>query len=200
LTSALSSGSSLYNPGPLPEIVEEIVLYNPTPKPADAAVQLGQGTWEVFSAPHITKLLSSVGIRFEPVRFTLDGTHISSNVKFRAPLGVEGWLSAAGRLVPRPGGDTVEVAFTDFWVDYGAQALRKDITQGIRRAPGTLDQVITQLGRLAFFPQLSVYPVLYLDADLCVFKFKPMESTIACRKVGPPDVEVAASWTIDGEA
>ena len=213
LTSALSSGSSLYNPGPLPEIVEEIVLYNPTPKPADAAVQLGQvppargsrpasacprrrlrrmtraplhpfpqGTWEVFSAPHITKLLrhgawsvslprpresccplltpaprpapSSVGIRFEPVRFTLDGTHISSNVKFRAPLGVEGWLSAAGRLVPRPGGDTVEVAFTDFWVDYGAQALRKDITQGIRRAPGTLDQVITQLGRLAFFPQV----------------------------------------------
>lgn len=90
------------------------------------------------------------GIRFEPVRYTLDGSHISSNVKVQGPLGLSGWLSAAGRLVAKPDGNTVEVVFSDFWFDYGAEALRADITG--KRDAGPIDAVVTQLGRLGFFP------------------------------------------------
>lgn len=37
--------------------------------------------------------------------------------------------------------------------------------------------------RAAFFPQLAVFPVLYLDSDLAVFKFTPLDSAIACHRV-----------------
>lgn len=39
--------------------------------------------------------------------------------------------------------------------------------------------------RSAFFPQLAVFPVMYLDSDLCVFKFTPLDSLIAVHKVAP---------------
>ena len=142
------------------------------------------------------------GIRFEPVKYSLDGNHIWSNVKFKAPFGITGWLSAAGTLVARPDGDSVEVVFSEFWIDYGENSLRPDVTQAGGQGgkeKGPLDSVITQMGRMGFFPALSVYPVLYLDEDLCVFKFVPLDSTIACRRVGPVEVPDAMSWTIDPE-
>ena len=37
--------------------------------------------------------------------------------------------------------------------------------------------------RAAFFPDLSVFPVSYLDNDIAVFSFEPMETVIAVRHV-----------------
>lgn len=49
---------------------------------------------------------------------------------------------------------------------------------------GWLDPVVEGLGRALFLPQLSVFPVLYLDPDLSVFQFPPLQSNIGVRRVG----------------
>ncbi len=49
---------------------------------------------------------------------------------------------------------------------------------------GAVDTVVNSVGRLAFFPQFAVFPVKYLDSDLAVFSFPPLNgSFIAVRKV-----------------
>lgn len=39
------------------------------------------------------------------------------------------------------------------------------------------------MGRALFLPQLSVFPVLYLDPEISVFQFPPLSSNIAVRRV-----------------
>ena len=50
-------------------------------------------------------------------------------------------------------------------------------------AEGILDRVVGALGRAGFLPQYAVFPVLYLDDDMAVFRFPPLNSNIAVRKV-----------------
>lgn len=45
-----------------------------------------------------------------------------------------------------------------------------------------MDSAINALGRAAFFPQFAVFPVDYLDADMAVFTFPPLNSMIAVRR------------------
>lgn len=59
--------------------------------------------------------------------------------------------------------------------------LRTQIREGDATDP--VSQAIMQMGRLSFFPQFSVFPVLYLDPDLCVFQFKPLKTNVAVRRV-----------------
>lgn len=48
-----------------------------------------------------------------------------------------------------------------------------------------MDSVVNALGRAAFLPQFAVYLVKYLDADMAVFTFPPLNSSlIAVRRVG----------------
>jgi hypothetical protein len=46
-----------------------------------------------------------------------------------------------------------------------------------------VDPLVEALGRALFLPQFSVFPVLYLDAELSVFQFPPLSSNIAVRRV-----------------
>ena len=49
---------------------------------------------------------------------------------------------------------------------------------------GAVDAAVNVIGRAAFFPQFAVFPVKYLDADLAVFSFPPLnDSLIAVRRV-----------------
>lgn len=49
---------------------------------------------------------------------------------------------------------------------------------------GAVDTVVNSVGRMAFFPQFAVFPVKYLDDDMAVFSFPPLnDSLIAVRKV-----------------
>lgn len=48
---------------------------------------------------------------------------------------------------------------------------------------GFLDRVVGALGRAGFSPQFAVFSVLYLDDDMAVFRFLPLNSNIAVRKV-----------------
>ena len=36
-----------------------------------------------------------------------------------------------------------------------------------------------------FIPQLAVFPIHYLDKDICVFEFPPLDSKISVRKTAP---------------
>ena len=82
--------------------------------------------------------------------------------------------------------DSVEVSFDRFWVD-GPSTLREDIPPSETWNNGGLnlgvDNVVSSLGKTAFFPQLAVFPILYIDPDFCVFSFPIMNSKIAVRKI-----------------
>jgi hypothetical protein len=110
----------------------------------------------------------------------------SSNVRFSNPLLGSGWLSASGSLTAigdRP--ECVRVTFDRFWVDRGDN-LRATLPANGGGGGGGLEPLIESVGRAFFFPQLSVFPVLYLDQDLSVFQFTPLSSNIAVRRVAPP--------------
>jgi hypothetical protein len=56
-----------------------------------------------------------------------------------------------------------------------------------------VDPLVETLGRALFVPQLSLFPVLYLDPQLSVFQFPPLSSNIAVRRVAdaPPAASAA---------
>ncbi|KAG2434107.1 hypothetical protein HXX76_007834 [Chlamydomonas incerta] len=179
----LGEGLGLYNGAEQFEpAVKQLILENPTVAPGSFAVQLGQGTWQVFYAPHISKMSSAMSTQFTPIQYRLTGTALVSNVKYNSPLVGDGWLSAGGTMA-RKYDDAVEVSFDRFWVDFGADSLRADLPADAAKQLFTPDGVVGALGRAAFFPQLAVFPVLYLDSDLAVFKFTPLDSAIACHRV-----------------
>ncbi|CAG9460263.1 unnamed protein product [Pedinophyceae sp. YPF-701] len=184
---AVDSGCDVYSDliG-LESDIKALIAENPTSSPGYSASEIGQGSWQVFSAPHIAGFSKPVGIRFSPIRYHLDGSRISSNVRFEGKLPgvgkVAGWLSAAGTFSYEDD-TTVRVDFNDFWYDPD-ESLRMDVDSASRAAArSSADNVITQMGRLAFFPQFSKFPVLYLDDDICVFKFPPLDSAIACARI-----------------
>lgn len=82
--------------------------------------------------------------------------------------------------------DSVEVTFERFWID-GPSTLREDIPEAERWTNSGLDlgvdSVVSTMGRTAFFPQLAVFPILYLDQDLCVFSFPLFSSKVAVQKI-----------------
>ena len=45
-----------------------------------------------------------------------------------------------------------------------------------------MDSAVNVLGKAAFLPQFAVFPVKYLDADMAVFTFPPLNSLIAVRR------------------
>lgn len=52
----------------------------------------------MFYAPHIVGLSSVVGARLEPLRYTLEGGTLTSNVYYDSPIFGRGWLNASGAL------------------------------------------------------------------------------------------------------
>ena len=78
-----------------------LIAANPSAAPGPDTMTLGQGTWRVFHAPHLERLSSAVGARVEPIRYTLDGDRLFSNVRYSHPLLGAGWLSASGGFLGR---------------------------------------------------------------------------------------------------
>lgn len=180
----LQSGASLYKEGPeVGPAIDALIAENSTADPGPATLRLGQGTWEVFYAPHIAALSSTLGTRFQPLRYILKGDQLTSNVFYSSSLAQEGWLSSSGRLFSNEA-DTVEVAFDKFWLDIGSTKLRDSGPEGLAGVKGAVDAAVNAVGQAAFFPQFAVFPVKYLDTDLAVFSFPPLnDSLIAVRKI-----------------
>lgn len=49
---------------------------------------------------------------------------------------------------------------------------------------GPVDWFVQAAGKAMFFDGLSVFPVQYLDDDLCVFKFKAAGTVVAAQRIG----------------
>eukprot|EP00892_Ulva_mutabilis_P006536 jgi/Ulvmu1/4254/UM193_0002.1 len=151
-------------------------------------MSLGQGEWEVFQVPHIVNSTKPLGARFAPILYRLEGQNIFSHVKYNlGPLG-EGWLSASGTASTTK--DAMSIMFDKFWVDVGADALRRKLADpeaGQSEAGAAImnskDKLVTSIGCLAFIPQFANFPVYYVDEDITVFCFTVLSSTIAARKV-----------------
>lgn len=142
----------------------------------------GHGIWEVFYAPHITRLTSAVGTQIRPLRYILTDSGFISNVRYLSPVG-DGWLSAAGDYVVRDG-RTVEILFDSFWWDIGRDNLQPD-----PKGKGSIERTLVNItGKGAFIPSLSIYPVYYADKDIIIFEFTTLGTKIAARKVGPAAV------------
>lgn len=58
---------------------------------------------QVFYAPHISRMSSVLGTRFQPIQYRLTGDSLVSNVRYSNPLLGEGWLSAGGEAGWRVG-------------------------------------------------------------------------------------------------
>jgi len=153
---------------------------NPTARPGSAAsyAPLAPGTWRVAFAPHIAKLSSAAGARFDPILYTLraDGG-ITSHVRY-SWLGVaDGWLSTVGEYGSRDE-LTSYVEWDDAWWEPGAASPGDDPRQG------AFAPFVSALGKAGFVTSFSNFPVEYLDRDLCVFVFPLSGTRIAAVRTG----------------
>lgn len=82
-----------------------------------------------------------------------------------------------------------QVVFERFWWDRAGEAQPTGTPPGatVDGAKSGLDMVdwfVQAAGQAMFFDGLSVFPVLYLDDDLCVFQFKPAGIVVAAQRAG----------------
>lgn len=159
------------------------------------------GVWEVFSMPHMLDISRPLGVSFKPVRYVLKGGKIRSDVRFDAFDGrLKGWLDAAGTVkksarTPRgllPSDAAVELAFDDFWVGADGSSPRDSPTRTKRDPTDDLapaDAFVRAAGRAGFVDAFAVFPVHFFDErrGLCVFEFPPLNSFVACARVGSAD-------------
>ena len=172
------------------DAVETLVALNRVEKKsAKSSLLNGQadGVWEVFYAPHIERLSRPVGVKAKPLRYTLEKNRIVSDVSLTTnkPFETQSWWCASGSFTDsekNPGKEEVLLKFTDFWVSLGSELP----TTSPNETPGeadAFDKIVKKLGTIGFIEQLGAFPVLYYSEDVCVFRFPPLQSNIAARRV-----------------
>jgi hypothetical protein len=172
------------------DAVETLVALNRVDKKsAKTSLLNGQadGVWEVFYAPHIERLSRPVGVKAKPLRYTLEKNRIVSDVSLTTnkPFETQSWWCASGSFTDsekNPGKEEVLLKFTDFWVSLGSELP----TTSPNETPGeadAFDKIVKKLGTIGFIEQLGAFPVLYYSEDVCVFRFPPLQSNIAARRV-----------------
>jgi len=144
----------------------------------------GDGTWEVFSAPHIKRLAGPVGVIFSPLRYIIEDGAIVSHVRHRGIV-PDGWLSASGAVEEgqemvaegrmRP---TCLIKFDKFWIGSGA---REDEPREFPAEKTVVDTVVDAVGNAGFLDGFAKFPVLFYDEDrgVVIFQFPPLQSNIA---------------------
>ena len=163
-----------------------MVVRDTRPGPSLAKVlSVSDGRWEVLYAPHIQRLTAPFAMTTRPLRYEFagGGTRIRSDVRYSSPLVGSGWFCAEGRLQARQNENAVDVLFDWFWLATGDEPGPNPLTSG---APVSWSDALVQaIGTAAFFPQLSRFPLKYVDPDvnLAVFQFPPLSTTIVARRV-----------------
>jgi|TARA_B110000967_G_scaffold181721_1_gene199101 hypothetical protein len=158
------------------------------------------GVWEVFDMPHVRKISTPLQVGFVPVRYTIAGRKLRSDVRFTVPAGYAnagrsgkglggGWLSAAGGVkMSTKRNDAVQLSFTSFWVAKDGDKPRdpprsKLSSPELRLSPA--DEFVDTIGKSVFLPELANFPLHFFDNEkgLCVFEFQALESFVACKRV-----------------
>lgn len=165
-------------------VLDRVCALNPTESPGSTAGfgPYAEGVWRVAFAPHITKLSSLAGAKFDPIWYKLDGAGgIESNVRYAAPLAQEGWLSTRGRYGTRDA-DTCFVDWSEAWWNPG------EAWPSAKSEDGAFAPIVSAIGRLGFVTAFANFPVVFLNRDLCVFVF-PLSQTriVAVREGGELD-------------
>lgn len=189
-------------------LVDELCKLNPTKTglSSQATASLAPGTWRVAHAPHIQRLSSVMGTFFDPITYVLreDGT-ISSYVRYDSTLAGKGFLSASGTFgavgqkaatSPSSAEWSSLIAFDKFWWDRTAR-LRLEPPcindEGTGAGGGgefssAIDTLVQSIGNTFFLPSLGVFPVSYLDDDLCIFRFPPLNVKITALRESSGDL------------
>ena len=131
------------------------------------------GTWRLLYAPHLvvlsTLFLSKIDVSYDFQK----GNSIQANVKYRSPVFQKGWLNSSGGIgLTEP--KKAMVSFDKFWVDVGE--MEKPMSGD------NLNPVVNFLGKILFFETIATFPVLYLDKDICIFRFPPLFSNLCARR------------------
>uniref|UniRef100_A0A6U0ESK7 Plastid lipid-associated protein/fibrillin conserved domain-containing protein n=1 Tax=Helicotheca tamesis TaxID=374047 RepID=A0A6U0ESK7_9STRA len=151
--------------------------------------QVATGTWKVVYAPHMTTMAKLGGGEFQVEYILRDDLTMDSHARYDFPLFKQrGYLSVSGTY----GSVNDLVCRVDFDQSWVKQLpvdediiVEKDVPyQSITEVPDSASkQVITTIGKLFFLEQVSVFPISYLDDDLCVFDFELLGTRICARKV-----------------
>ncbi|KAG5181998.1 hypothetical protein JKP88DRAFT_320327 [Tribonema minus] len=156
---------------------------NPTPAPG-LATQAAKGRWVVCHAPHIAAGGILLQTKFVP-EYWFDGQgNTSSYVKFTSSIFGSGWLNADGIVYSADDGQAVVIEFKRYWMDRGTAD--PSLTPDVKRGASQMDSVIQAAGEGLFIKPLSYFPIKYLDEDLCVFDFPPLNTRIAARRYELP--------------
>lgn len=124
------------------------------------------GTWKVIHGPHFGILEKILNVKFEYINYIIKGNKIETRVKYKGWGGGE--LTASGNL--KFNGDDCKIKFNDFGFYPGnsEEPFAENVIQGI--------------SELFFFEDLSFFPIVYLDEELCTFKFPALGVKIASKR------------------
>lgn len=134
----------------------------------------GCSEWKVTYAPHITLLSQFLFTSFS-VFYKFDSSNnIISNVKYSSKVFGCGWLNTKG-TVSIIDQTVCDLVWQQIWWDWSS-----DKPSSVdEREKHLLPDLIQLLGLAAFIKSASVFPVKYIDDDLCVFSF-PLTGTVIC--------------------
>jgi hypothetical protein len=166
------------------DAVETLVKLKRNGKKMSLSNGKADGVWEVFYAPHIERLSRPVGVKAKPLRYTIEKNRIVSDVSLTTnkPFETQSWWCASGSLKESASEkEEVSLKFTDFWVSLGAELPTTSPNE--TGEADTFDKMVQKLGTVGFIEQLGAFPVLYYSDDVCVFRFPPLQSNIAARRV-----------------
>jgi len=173
-TSSLSSPNSIQNPGSLESIQT-----------------VASGLWKVIYAPHMTTMANIGGGELD-VQYDLKNDFtMTSHARYDFPffkqkgyLSVSGTYGSVNELVCRV--DFDQAWFKPFPLDEeGKMTEEEDVPYAsIEQVPDSVGKsIITNVGNLMFLESVSVFPVSYMDDDLCVFDFELLGTRIVARKI-----------------
>jgi len=174
-TSSPSSPNSIQNPGSLESIQT-----------------VASGLWKVIYAPHMTTMANIGGGELD-VQYDLKNDFtMTSHARYDFPffkqkgyLSVSGTYGSVNELVCRV--DFDQAWFKPFYIDEedGKMTEEEDVPYAsIEQVPDSIGKsIITNVGNLMFLESVSVFPVSYMDDDLCVFDFELLGTRIVARKI-----------------
>ena len=132
------------------------------------------GSWKVTYAPHITLLSKFLFTSFS-VFYKFDSNNvIISNVKYSSKVFGSGWLNTKGNVCII-NGTFCDLEWQQIWWDWCADKPSNVEENEKHIFPG----FIQSLGLAAFIKSASVFPIEFIDEDLCVFTF-PLTGTVIC--------------------
>lgn len=179
----LSKGDtgSLPEPSPIVDnMIKALALENP-PLSNAFTKDRTDTTWKIIYAPHISVLQKVLFTKFTVYyKFLSDQNSIESNVHYKSKLFGTGWLNTAGKYQITPDG-VCKLRWNNIWWD--VRSVEQGPSALVNTSEHVLPRVIQGFGETAFVESVSMFPLIYLDDDLCIFDFKLLGTRISATLV-----------------